>query len=197
MAKQDTYTHLLSEESFKEMLPDNLKSIAHIFFTPIDVAELATNWLTENKEQKILDIGAGVGKFCIVGARNSNSKFYGIEHRKSLVTIAEKLINHFETTNVTMIHKNILEVNFSEYDGFYFFNSYYENLETEQRLNDEVLLEEELYQTYLDYTEDQLNNLKVGTRLVTYFGNNFEVPNSYQKVRDAFEGTLKLWIKME
>lgn len=197
MKEQATYKHILTEDSFNNLLPNDLKSIAHLFFTPIEVAELATNWLTENKEQKILDLGAGLGKFCISGARISTSNFYGVEHRKSLITIGENLIEHFETTNVTMIHKNILEVDFSKYEAFYFFNSFYENLEAEQRLNDEVTLEEELYQTYLEYTESQLDNLKIGTRLVTYYGNNFEVPNSYQKVRDAFDGALKLWIKME
>ena len=158
MKEQATYKHILTEDSFNNLLPDDLKSIAHLFFTPIEVAELATNWLTENKEQKILDLGAGLGKFCISGARISTSNFYGVEHRKSLITIGENLIEHFETTNVTMIHKNILEVDFSKYEAFYFFNSFYENLEAEQRLNDEVTLEEELYQTYL---EQELSNLGV------------------------------------
>jgi hypothetical protein len=64
-----------------------------------------------------------------------------------------------------------------------------------KRLNDEVILEEELYQVYLDHTETELDKAPKGTRLVTYHGNNFEVPNSYAKVKDAFNGELKFWIK--
>ncbi len=55
----------------------------------------------------------------------------------------------------------------------------------------------ELYQVFLKYTDDQLDKAKVGTKLVTYHGNNFEVPNSYVKINDAFNGDLKLWVKQE
>ncbi|MES2763322.1 MAG: hypothetical protein V4677_14005 [Bacteroidota bacterium] len=192
-----TYKYELTEIGFNNLLPHALKQATQAFFTPIEVAEVAAGWLTENNEQKILDIGSGVGKFCVAAARCSNRHFYGAEYRNSLVEIGNELIVHYETTNAIMIHANILDIDFSEYDAFYIFSPFYENLEPDQRLNDEVELEEKLYQVYLDHTESQLAKAKPGTRLVTYFGNNFEVPNSYQRVRDAFEGSLKLWIKME
>ena len=191
------HKHELTEIGFTTLLSLNLKQASQLYFTPIDIAQTAAEWLTANNELKVLDIGSGLGKFCIAGARFSDKHFYGVEHRNSLVELANKLANYYETENVTFLNTNILEIDFSEYDSFYFFNSFYENLETEQRLNDEVELTEDLYQSYLEYTEKQLDGLKVGTRLVTYFGNNFEVPNSYQRVRDVFDGALKLWIKME
>ncbi len=197
MSPKKTYKHELTEIGFNNLLPQDLKQASQLYFTPIEVAQKAAAWLTENNEQKVLDIGSGIGKFCIAGARNFNCHFYGVEYRKSLVDIANELIEHYEINNVTMMHSNIIDIDFSEYDSFYFFNSFYENLETTHHLNNEVEIEEHLYQIYLDYTEQQLDKAKPGTRLVTYFGNNFEVPNSYVRVRDAFDGSLKLWIKQE
>lgn len=197
MSTKKTYKHELTEIGFNNLLPHDLKQASQLYFTPIEVAQIAAAWLTENNEQKVLDIGSGVGKFCITAARSFDGHFYGVEYRKSLVDIANELIGHYEINNVTMLHSNITNINFSEYDSFYFFNSFYENLETTQHLNNEVEIEEHLYQIYLDYTEQQLNKAKPGTRLVTYFGNNFEVPDSYTRVRDAFDGALKLWIKQE
>ena len=83
---------------------------------------------------------------------------------------------------MTLLNANILDIDFSNYDGFYIFNPFYENLEKTKRLNDEVKLKAELYQVFLKYTDDQLDKAKVGTKLVTYHGNNFEVPNSYARV---------------
>jgi predicted RNA methylase len=189
--------HELTEIGFNNLLPGYLKFAARLYFTPIEVAKQAAYWLTENNEKRILDIGAGVGKFCIAGASNFNSHFYGVEHRKSLVSIGNQLAKHYELPNATIINANILDINFSNYDAFYLFNPFYENLEIAKRLNDEVKIEAGLYQVYLKHTDDQLDQAKKGTRLVTYHGNNFEVPNSYKKEKDAFNGDLKLWVKQE
>jgi predicted RNA methylase len=194
---QQNYKYELTEIGFNNLLPGYLKFAARLYFTPIEVAKQAAYWLTENNEKHILDIGAGVGKFCITGARNFGSHFYGIEHRKSLVSIGNQLAKHYELANATIINANIIDIDFSNYDGFYLYNPFYENLEFDKRLNDEVKIAANLYQVYLKYTDDQLDQAKKGTRLVTYHGNNFEVPNSYKKEKDAFNGDLKLWVKQE
>lgn len=185
----------LTEVGFNNLLPGYLKFAARLYFTPINVAKQAAEWLTENDEKRILDIGSGVGKFCITGAYYVNAHFYGVEYRKSLVQVGKHLAKHYELNNVTLLNANILDINFSDYDGFYLFNPFYENLEMAKRLNDEVKLEAELYQVFLKYTDDQLDKAKTGTKLVTYHGNNFEIPNSYTKINDAFNGDLKLWVK--
>ena len=186
---------ILTEIGFNNLLPDYLKFASRLYFTPIDVAQQAAFWLTENGEKKILDIGAGVGKFCVVAANNFECHFYGIEYRKSLTQIGKHIAKHYNLNNVTLMHGNVLDVDFSEYDGFYLFNPFYENLEIAKRLNDEVKLKENLYQVYLKYTDEQLENAKSGTKLVTYHGNNFEIPNSYKRINEAFNGNLKLWVK--
>ena len=186
---------VLSEIGFNNLLPDYLKFASRLYFTPIDVAQQAAIWLTENGEKKILDIGSGVGKFCVAAAINVDSHFYGVEYRKSLNQIGKMLVKHYNLTNVTLLQANILDITFLDYDGFYIFNPFYENLEKAKRLNDEVELKEHLYLDFLKHTEDQLNLAKPGTKLVTYHGNNFEVPNSYKKINEAFNGDLKLWAK--
>ncbi len=185
----------LTDTSFNELLPGYLKFAARLYFTPIEVAKKAAEWLTENNEKRILDIGSGVGKFCIAAASHVDSHFYGVEYRKSLVQVGKHIAKHYQLNNVTLLNANILDIDFSNYDGFYIFNPFYENLEKTKRLNDEVKLKAELYQVFLKYTDDQLDKAKVGTKLVTYHGNNFEVPNSYTKINDAFNGDLKLWVK--
>lgn len=187
----------MTEELFSELLPAYLKKASRLYFTPVHIARVATQWLTEDGKQNVLDIGAGVGKFCIVGAKYSNSHFYGVEYRPSLVTLANKLIKHFDLPNATVLQRNILEINFSEYDAFYLYNPFYENLVSTNRLNNEVELSGFLYGFYFKHTEEQLEKTKPGTRLVTFHGNNFEVPTSFKKIKETEDCTLKLWIKQE
>lgn len=193
--QKHVYKHELTEKKFESFLPAYLRSASRLYFTPIEVAKTASEWLTETHAKSILDIGAGVGKFCITGAYYSNVHFHGIEHRESLCKIGNQIAKHFKLNNVSIQNANILDVQFSDYDAFYLFNPFYENLEFVKRPNDEVQLHEDRYQVYLNHTETQLDKAPKGTRLVTYHANNFEVPNSYEKARDAFNGELKLWIK--
>ena len=189
------YYRIMTEERFSELLPKHLQKASRVYFTPVRIAIIATQWLTEEGQKKILDIGAGVGKFCIVGARYSNSHFHGVEYRPSLVEVANNLIKHFELENASMLQGNIVEVDFLKFDAFYLYNPFYENLLASRCLNNEVELAGPLYGYYFKYTEQQLERTKPGTRLVTFHGNNFEVPGSFSIVKEAEGGALKLWIK--
>jgi len=184
-----------AEEDFSNLLPGYLQKASKLYFTPVHIARIAAQWLTETGKVNVLDIGAGVGKFCITGAQYSNSHFYGIEYRYSLVKLANELIDHYEISNVTILHKDIVKVDFSNYDAFYLYNPFYENLVPSQRLNNEVELAGSLYGHYLKYTEHQLDKTKSGTRLVTFHGNNFEIPDSFEKLKETEDRSLKLWIK--
>jgi hypothetical protein len=195
LAFKTTKKTSVTEETFSQLLPEYLRKASRLYFTPIHIAITATQWLTENGKKRILDIGAGVGKFCIVGAKYSSSHFYGIEYRPSLAKLANELIVHYEIDNATVLNDNVMDIDFSNYDAFYLYNPFYENLISSKRLNNEVELSCPLYRCYLRYTEQQLDNANPGTRLVTFHGNDFEIPRSFEKVREAEGGSLKFWIK--
>ncbi len=186
----------LSEESFNKFLPEDLQRISKIHFTPIRIARIATEWLTEDGKKNVLDIGAGIGKFCITGALNSDSFFCGIEYRPSLVKVANDLIETFEIQNAIVYNQNITDIDFTDFDAFYLYNPFYENIVYKKRMNNEVPLADSFYRNYLDYTVQQLENCKKGSRIVTFHGDNLEVPGSFEIKKISKNGLLKLWIKM-
>jgi len=188
-------TYNLTEENFSNLLPAYLRKASRLYFTPIHIAQIASQWLTEGGKKHVLDIGAGVGKFCITGASHSDSFFYGVEYRTSLANLANGLINHFDIKNASVHKGNITDVDFNNFNSFYLFNPFYENLIPSMRLNDEVELAGAAYSYYLKETEIKLDSSATGTRLVTYHGNNFEVPESFKKIKETTDGFLKLWIK--
>lgn len=185
----------MTEKNFSQLLPEYLQKASRVYFTPIHVARKAAQLLTETGEKNILDIGAGIGKFCIVGAKHSESYFYRIEYRPSLAKLANELITHYEIENAAVLECSVMDIEFQNYDAFYLYNPFYENLVSSNRLNNEVLLCGSLYRTYLKYTETQLDMTKPGTRLLTYHGNNFEIPDSFEKLKESEDGLLKLWIR--
>lgn len=183
------------ELDFFTRLPEHLRLISKVHFTPVRIAWLAAEWLSEDGPKKVLDIGAGVGKFCIAAALETDSEYYGIEHRESLVETAQDLIKSFDLQNAHVLHQNILDVNFADYQAFYLFNPFYENLVHKKRINNEVSLSERLHQQYTEHTLEQLRAMPNGTKVVTYDGENKEIPYAYERVKQSQNGLLKLWVK--
>ncbi len=185
----------LNEETLESILPKKVKDKSRRFFTPIDLAVQSAKWLSGDDNRNVLDIGAGIGKFCLCGAYHTKSKYYGIEMRPHLVRIAQTLFKTFGVNNAEMLQGNVMDFNFSDFKAFYFYNPFHENLFTFLRMDDSIMLSAELYKLYLEHTRAQFAMAKKGTRLVTFHGNNYEVPPAYKLTEEFRGGDLKFWIK--
>ncbi|MNQ54809.1 23S rRNA m(5)U1939 methyltransferase [compost metagenome] len=128
----------------------------------------AAEFLADKPQRKVLDIGVGVGKFCLVGASSSHGIFYGLEQRASLIKLSKKIADKYEITNVEFIHSNINKTNFSDFEAFYFYNSFYENIDSSCLIDKTIIPGRELFYSYSKYVKEQLHKTPIGTRLVTY-----------------------------
>lgn len=185
----------LTEENFNRLLPGYLQRASRLYFTPIRVAQIAAGWLTEDGAKTVLDIGAGVGKFCVAGASLNSSFYFGIEYRESVAQIANDMISKFQLPNSIVQHGDVVELDFLNFDAFYMYNPFFENLLSTRRLNNEVELSSPLYGYYSKEVRHKLDCAVPGTRLVTFHGTNFEAPESFRKMKEAEGGLLKLWVR--
>lgn len=185
-----------SDESFNLLYPDTLQDVSETHFTPVDVSKIAAVYLSDNADTKILDIGSGAGKFCIVGSICTKGNFTGIEQRASLHQIAFDLSIQHALQNINFIHGNVIDLKFKDYNAFYCFNPFYEHICPPGKMNDEIEINTAFYDLYSVYVKEQLDSMPIGTRLVTYFSYLHEVPESYQLMDSQFDDKLKMWKKM-
>lgn len=186
----------VEDSEFDKIFPVKVRRASEIHFTPINVAKQATQYLSLDKGAKILDIGAGAGKFCLIGsAICADSHFTGVEQRKNFCQIAERLSEIYHLQNVKFINSNITNTSFKDYEAFYFYNSFYENISIHGKIDDKVELKRELYKEYSQYVKDQLASKPKDTRLVTYYSFQKEIPDSYKLLFTSFDDKLKMWIK--
>ncbi|KFE97081.1 methyltransferase domain-containing protein [Chryseobacterium luteum] len=186
----------VKDSEFNALYPVHIKELASRHWTPIAVAKMAAEYLAETPNSKVLDIGAGAGKFCLVGAASTQGIFYGVEQRESLIKISKKIAEKHKISNVNFIHSNINEISFSDYNAFYFFNSFYENIDLTCSIDDKVSTDKDLYYIYSDYVKDQLDKTPVGTRLVTYWSKWDEIPASFDLEMTDCNGLLNFWKKI-
>jgi SAM-dependent methyltransferase len=185
----DNHLHLL--------YPASIQLLAARHWTPLHIARLAAQFLGADKGAKVLDIGSGAGKFCLAaGYYKPEAVFYGVEQRKQLVKHAQAALEMLGLANVHFLCQNLTQLDFTQYDHFYFYNSFYENLEDTEKIDDSVLCSPRLYDYYHRCLYKKLNSMPAGTKLATYHTIDDGIPLDYHLVEEHLGKILKCWVKI-
>lgn len=185
-----------SDARFNELYPQDIQILAKRHWTPLSVAGLAAQFLAVEGNVKILDIGSGVGKFCLAaGYYMPDASYFGIEQRENLVVQAESAKAVLKAQNVTFLKGNFTQLSFKDFDHFYFYNSFYENLVDTDKIDDRIVYSGELYNYYSRYMFKQLSESRSGTKLATYYSMEDEIPKTFFETGSSLGGLLKFWIK--
>jgi SAM-dependent methyltransferase len=186
-----------SDAQLNKLYPEAIQLLACRHWTPLSIAQLVAPFLVTHPGVKVLDIGSGVGKFCLAGAYyKPHGTFYGVEQRKDLVDHAKKARGVLGFQNVHFIHSNITELDFSQYDHFYFFNSFYENLMDKERIDDNITYSTFLFNFYHKQLFKKLREMPAGTRVATFHCLDDKMPPDYYIVDSKMGTSLKFWIKV-
>jgi SAM-dependent methyltransferase len=187
----------ISDTRFDQLYPLPIRELGKRHWTPLSVARKAAAFLAVDRNASILDIGSGVGKFCLAAAHHKpNCRYTGVEQRKELVYKAETARQLLRLENVQLIHGNFTQLDFTNFDHFYFYNSFYENLAGTDKIDNSIVYSGELYNYYNRYFYKQLDQKPPGTRLATYHSMEDEIPPCYHVVGSEFDNLLKFWIKI-
>jgi len=193
---QPIETYFITDSRFDKLYPLHIRQLGTRHWTNLMVAEMAANFLSVENGAKILDIGSGVGKFCLAASYfKPASVYFGIEQRKALIEHAETAQQILQLHNATFIHGNFTDINFKQFDHFYFYNSFYENIAGESHIDETLPYSNEIFDEYNWLLQQQLAKRPSGTRLATYHSTENEIPESYHEVGSELEGIVKFWIK--
>jgi SAM-dependent methyltransferase len=199
-----SYTKTISKESpyesdveFNRLYPFSIQALAKDHWTPLTIAVKAARFLAAEDHVRILDIGSGVGKFCLAAARHTpKATYFGVEQRESLIHFANAAKQQLQLDNVSFIHGNFTRLDLKKYDHFYFYNAFYENLHGTDKIDDSIDYSGELYNYYNRYLYKQLRQMPEGTKVCTLCSLEYEIPQDFQLVGTDTDEPLKFWIKL-
>jgi SAM-dependent methyltransferase len=187
------------DEAFDCQLPRQLQMKSALHLTPAAVAREAAQLLAPQPGMRVLDVGAGPGKFCVLAAHERpGCSFVGVEIRPSLIKVARKLAARTGLANVSFVEGDAMELDWSTYDAFYFYNPFGEQLFGRAfRLDRTLALDPSRFLDYVLGARQRLAAARIGTRVVTYHGLGAPTPLGYDRVDTPATGTyrLELWIK--
>jgi predicted RNA methylase len=191
-----------TDAAFDRMLPFREQRAAACFWTPVAVAHRAAALFREYGSTRVLDVGAGPGKLCITAAASHPEIHWkGVEQRRRLVHVGQTLIERLRLENAEMVHADAFKIEWSEFDGFYFFNPFGENLYRGEHavFDSTVELSEARFMTDVRSAEQLLARAKLGTVLVTYHGFGGRIAGTFSPMHRERAGTdwLRVWVRTE
>ncbi|HEX4405763.1 MAG TPA: class I SAM-dependent methyltransferase [Polyangia bacterium] len=189
---------LRSDPAFDDVYDERIRALSGQHWTPVAIASRAARLLTLAGATRILDVGSGAGKFCIVGALSTRAELVGVERRGDLVAVARAAALRMGATGATFIHANVEDLSFDGFDGIYLYNPFFEHVSRKLPLIDRAVDRSgRAYRRVVRAIEDKLRAMPAPVVVVTYHGFGGQIPRElgYVGSEPAGNDRLELWIK--
>lgn len=190
-----TEQYFLNDAAFDATYPSHISAVAEQHWTPLHIARQVAAFLGKNGA-RVLDIGSGAGKFCLAaGYYAPGAHFTGVELRKKLVKAASDAQKKLGISNATFLHGNFMDLDLAEYNHFYFYNAFYEQINEQGRIDNNIHFSDALFEYYADNLSRMLAERPAGTKVATYHSFHGEIPVGYERVACQGGGELTFWVK--
>ncbi len=189
----------LSDADFDACLPEAQRRVSYRYWTSVAIVARVVRWLSGAGAERVLDVGSGVGKFCVVGALASPMAFTGIEHRAHLVELAKGLAERFDVApRATFLTGGLDGVDFRDFDALYFYNPFGENHFTAfDHLDSTVEVNRRRFDRDVAMAESLLGRVPMGTRIATFNSFGGRIPDTFdlEQATLADHSLLRFWRK--
>lgn len=185
----------VADAELDQVFPEELRDRSHLHWTPVAVAMRAAELLAPSPHHRVLDVGAGVGKLCVIGALVTGAMWWGIEQDAVQVAAAKHAAWTLDVTRRTrFVHGDGSRLAWDEFDALYFYNPFSTVM---LAAHASPFLRYATIHATLRRIEQRLAAARPGTRVVTFHGFGGKWPAGFQRVsrEAAGDDALELWIR--
>lgn len=185
----------IDDAAFDGLYPEAVRRLSLVHWTPVPAALRAAAMLAPIAGMRVLDIGAGAGKLCCLGALAYPGTWHGIERDAGLVAAARDIARCLDVDGCTrFVAGDALAADWAGYDSLYLYNPF----ESQRfgggfaRAAAGIGVDEQIA-----HTQARLAALAPGTRVVTFHGFGGDMPPelALAALEEVEGGELALWIK--
>ncbi|MBS1983541.1 MAG: hypothetical protein JST16_05155 [Bdellovibrionales bacterium] len=180
----------VQDEEFDSIFPSWVSTYSARHWTPLSVARRAAGWLASKTGSRVLDVGAGPGKFCLVGAATTKGIFVGVEQRRALHDVARGIADSYALDRAKFALGNAMDFDWRSFDGIYLYNPFAEHIfEADERIDttpagdlEPIEWSGHTFNRYGEETYAKLSQMKLGTRVATFHGYGKAMPAGYSMI---------------
>jgi hypothetical protein len=178
--------------SFDEHISIAYKKHSSLHWCPDEIAVLGGELFKTHGIKNVLDIGSGIGKFCLIAEEHCSAQFTGIEIRSPLVSESNRLKSLFNS-RTQFICDSILQFDFDSFDAFFYYHPFCEQEALSGLIDHDMVIDTGLLETYENDVRNKLNQLPTGTTLLTFRSPHFNPPSSFKVLEILENEELILW----
>ncbi|MFL5318370.1 MAG: methyltransferase domain-containing protein [Myxococcaceae bacterium] len=155
-------------------------------WTPLEVAARVAKLLSPRAGERVLDVGSGVGKLCIVGALLTEGTWVGVDRNEDCSLAARRIAESVGATRAEFIQADAFSFDWRGFSALYFFNPFGEVDHVGDRAQ---------HEDFAAKTHERLARMPAGTRVVVYFDAGTELPSNYEQEHseEICGHTLGMW----
>jgi SAM-dependent methyltransferase len=184
-------------DDFDRLMDAEARRLSAIHWTPTRVCHRAVQLLSVGEGDRVLDVGSGVGKLCVLGSLISHASFLGVEQRLPLVAQARRLAAYVGS-KAEFIHGDAFDVDWSGFQAIYLYNPFDEaRFASSWQIDGSIQTGVEVFDRLVHRTQLRLAGLAPGTRVVTFHGLGGPMPGGYERLvgEPIADGALELWTR--
>ena len=189
----------VDDTEFDRVFPAYYQLQSSIHWSSILVAYQIAEWIELFNKNKLVDIGCGVGKLCLLLGILTKYEIFGIEQRLKLVLVAKQIIEKNKFENISITQMNMLDLDWEDFDIYYLYNPFQEHLINSgiSILERDLDFDRKFYAQYTSEVYKQLCTAKPGKVLITFHGYGGSVPPGWKMIASKHidDGELTMWIK--
>jgi predicted RNA methylase len=181
----------VDDHAFDQIYSEHVARLSGVHWTPMEVALRAAELLAPEPGMRVLDVGAGPGKLCCIGALTRGGAWHGVELDRALVAAATAAARSLDVERETRFHAGDMhQLDWTRFDSVYLYNPFESVLFA--RSSPAAAFADQVARA-----EQQLSALPRGTRVVTFHGFGGAMPPSFAlRSTEMFgAGILALWVQ--
>jgi len=187
----------VNDRDFDRLLPKSVQKLSRLHWSPVSVARRAAELLAQVPGARILDVGSGAGKFCLIGALTTSGHFTGIEEHAPLVRLAKELSRRYGIAHAQFHTGDATAVDWAGYDGIYLYNPFAEEIHLTRHGLLSMGSQPDRYSRLIGGAQAQFDRLKSGARVALFYGFGGQRPAGFEVLLSEPQraGTLEFWVK--
>ena len=189
----------VSDRAFDQVYPADVRFLSRHRWTPVRVAVRAAQLLADAEARTILDVGSGPASSASSGLSPPGRRSWASSAAATWSTWPAPPPPAVACAGPAVKEANIVDFDFSGFDGLYLFNPFFEQLGDRSvvPIDSQTRRSRPLYRRYVETIQHKLAAARPGTAVVTYYGFGGDLPEGYTLLHEerAASDWLLLWRK--
>ncbi|MDO8941562.1 MAG: class I SAM-dependent methyltransferase [Desulfobacterales bacterium] len=173
----------LTDELWDRMYPGEIRELSAMHWTPIAMVRAVIDELQPQPHDHLLDLGSGVGKFCLAASFLCDAAITGVEQRGKFHRTALWVAKHLQPPRpVEFLCQDAFDLDWQRFSMIYLYNPFQEHQQNRgaPAIDHTIPLSDQVYDEIMARMQLRLAGLKPGTRIACLHGWGGSFPASYK-----------------